>query len=281
MRQRLSSSAMRVALVLAGVLSLAVACRDVSGPDVPWTAVKVTPPPRVALWWQLTQTCSGIPGNPGAVSWYVVPNTSTLSFQGRQVYAYWLGNPDRIVLAETYANNGAIVRHEMLHALLQRSGHPRAAFLTSCGGVVACDAVCIADAGGTVSPPASAPELQPSDVGTRFDVITPPPPQAADTIPIAVMVTITNPRPEPVWVKLAPRESGDLVHFTFGIIVDNDDPARIATLDSDQQGTNRFPLDVGETRRWVWDRTLPPGRYGIRGYFNADTTARQVITLGP
>ncbi len=279
MRQRVSSSAVRVVLILSGLLSLAVACRDISAPDVPWRAVQVTPPPRVALWWRLAAACSGIPATPGSVSWYVVPNTNTLSFQGKTVYAYWIGDPDRIVLSETHANNGLIVRHEMLHALLHRSGHPRAACLNSCGGVVACDAACIADAGGNTAPPASAPELLPRDVGTRFEVIAPTA-ATLDTVPIAVMVTVTNPRPEPVWVKLAPRESGDLVHFTFGIIVDYDDPARIATLDSDQMGTDRFPLDVGESRRWVWDRTLSRGRYGIRGYFNVDTTARQVISLG-
>jgi len=81
-------------------------------------------------------------------------------------------------------------------------------------------------------------------------------------------------------VKLAPRESGDFVHFTFGIIVDYDDPERITTLDSDEQGSDRFPLAAGESRRWVWDRTLDRGRYGIRGYFNVDTTARQVISIG-
>ena len=279
MRQR-PSSAMRGILVLSGLLCLVLACREATAPQLPVTAVQVTPPPRVALWWRLTQTCSGIPGNPPSVSWYIVPNTSTLTYQGRQVYAYWLGDPDRIVLSETYANSGPIVRHEMLHALLHRPGHPKEAYLTSCGGVVACDAACIADAGGIASPPAAAPELQPRDVGTRFDVFAPPSAEALDTVPIAVMVTVTNPRPEPVWVKLAPRESGDLVHFTFGIIVDYDDPARIATLDSEEQGTDRFPLNVGESRRWVWDRTLSRGRYGIRGYFNVDTTARQVISLG-
>ena len=280
MRQRMSSSAARVTLILSGLLSQALACRDISAPDVPWTAVQTTPPARFALWWQLTETCSGVPGNYSSISWYVVPNTTTLSYQGRQVYGYWLGNPDRIVLADYYHNNGPIVRHEMLHVLLHRTGHPRADFLTACGGVVACDGACVADAGGTAPPPASAPELQPREVGTRFDVMSLPPAGVADTVPVAVMVTITNPRTEPVWVRLAARESGDLVHFTFGIIVDYDDPERITTLDSDETGLDRFPLDAGESRRWVWDRTLNRGRYGIRGYFNVDTTARQVISLG-
>ena len=278
MRQRMSSSAALVVLVLAGLMSLALACREAAAPDVPWAAMQFAPPARFTLWWRLAQACSGTTGDLGSVTWYVVPNTNTLSYQGKQVYAYWMGDPDRIVVADVRRNDGAIIRHEMLHALLHRNGHPRAPFLTSCGGVVACDADCLADAGGYVPPPAPAPALQPRDVGTRFEAMSLA--DVRDTSPVAVMVTITNPRTEPVWVKLAPRESGDFVHFTFGIIVDYDDPERITTLDSDEQGSDRFPLAAGESRRWVWDRTLDRGRYGIRGYFNVDTTARQVISIG-
>jgi hypothetical protein len=214
------------------------------------------------------------------VSWYIVPNTTTLSYQGKQAYAYWIGNPDRIVIAEVHSNDGPIIRHEMLHALLHRDGHPRDPFLSTCGGVVACDGNCVAEAGGNAPPPATAPELQPREVGPRFEVMSLPPAEQADTNPIAVMVTITNPRTEPVWVRLAPRQPGELVHYLFGIVVDYDDPARIATQDVDLTGQERFPLAAGESRRWIWDRTLDRGRYGIRGYFNVDSAARQVVSLG-
>ena len=275
-----------VALCLAGLFSLALACDSATAPDigVPPAAVSLTAPARFAVWWRLTQTCAATTGNFAAVSWYVVPNTTTITYQGKQVDAYWIGNPDRIVLADARKNDGPIVRHEMLHVLLHRNGHPRDAFLTACGGVVACDGECAIEAGGYAAPPTTAPELQPSDVGTRVDVIPSLPAEVATGTPggtpVAAMVTITNPRSEPVWVRLTPRESGDFVYQTFGIIVDNDASASIAALLAESAPTDRFALGAGESRHWVWDGTLGNGRFGIRGFFNVDSAARQVISIG-
>ena len=270
-----------VALVVSGLMSLALACDKATAPavDVPAAAVSLAPPARFALWWRLTQTCAATTGDFAAVKWYVVPNTTTLTYQGKQVDAYWIGNPDRIVLADSRKNDGPIVRHEMLHALLHRNGHPRDAFLTACGGVVACDGECALEAGGYASPPTSAPELRPSDVGTRVDVI-PPLPAEVGNGPVAAMVTITNPRSEPVWVRLDPRESGDLDYQTFGVVVDNDADAAIAALLAESWPTDRVALGAGENRHWVWDGTLGQGRFGIRGFFNVDSAARQVISIG-
>jgi hypothetical protein len=279
MRQQVSS-ATRVALILSGLMSLALACREATAPDVPWTAVPLAAPARFAIWWRLTEACSAATGNLASVSWYVVPNTTTLSYQGREVNAYWIGDPDRIVLADAHRNDGPIVRHEMLHALRHRNGHPRADFLTACGGVVACDGACAVETGGYAPTPASAPEVQPREVGTRVEVMSPLPAEVLETNAVAVLVTITNPRTEPVWVRLTQRESGDLLYNTFGIVVDYDDPARIAALAAEHAPSDRFALGAGESRRWVWDGTLGQGRFGIRGFFNVDSAARQVISVG-
>jgi hypothetical protein len=281
MRQRMSSSAACVALVLAGFLTLAHACHDPTAPHVPVGAVSIAAPARFAMWWRLTEACSAATGDFSSVEWYVVPNTTTLTYENNQVDAFWLGNPDRIVLADARRNDGPTVRHEMLHALLHRNGHSRDAFLTACGGVVACDGACAIETGGYASSPESAPQLQPRDVGTRADVFPPLPAEVADNGAVAVMITITNPRPEPVWVRLTPRESGDFQYPTFGIVVDNDDPARIAAMAADWSAGGRFALGAGESRRWIWDGTLNRGRFGIRGYFNVDSAARQVISVGP
>ena len=275
-----SSPAMRVALVLLGSLSFALACESATAPDVPATAVPLAAPARFALWWRLTQACSGITGDFGAVSWYVVPNTRSLSYQGKRVDAYWIGNPDRIVLADSLRDSGPIVRHEMLHVLLHRNGHPRAAYLEACGGVVACDGECALEAGVYGSTSASAPVLEPRDVGTRVDVLAPLPAEVADSGAAAVLITITNPRAEPVWVQLTPRESGDLQFPTFGVVADYDDPSRIAALAIEWSQGNRISLDAGERRHWLWEGTFPRGRYGIRGYFNVDSVPRRVISVG-
>ena len=271
---------MRVALVLSGLLSLALACESATAPGVPDTAVPFAAPARYAVWWRLTQACSGITGDFASVSWYVVPNTRSLSHQGRQVDAYWISDPDRIVLADSLRNDGPTVRHEMLHVLLHREGHPRDAYLEACGGVVACDGECALEAGLYGSPPATAPELQASDVDTRVDVFAPLPAEVADSGAVAVMVTVANPRTEPVWVRLVPRESGDFQYPTFGVVADYDDPAKIAKLAIEWSGSDRFALGAGERRRWVWEGSFPPGRYGILGYFNVDSLPRQVIMVG-
>jgi hypothetical protein len=269
-----------IALVLSGLLSLALACEATTAPDVPRTAVPLTAPARFALWWRLMQSCSGITGNFASVSWYVVPNTGTVSYQGKQVNAYWIGDPDRIVLADSLRNSGPIVRHEMLHVLLHRNGHPRAAFLEACGGLVACDGECVIEAGVYGSASVSAPVLQPRDMGTRVDVFAPLPAEVVDEGAAAVLITITNPRAEPVWVKLTPRESGDLPFPTFGVVVDYDDPARIAALAVDWSQADRFSLDAGERRHWLWEGSLSRGRFGILGFFNVDSVPRSVISVG-
>jgi hypothetical protein len=283
MRQRRLSSVKGVVFCLAALLTFALACdKAATAPEVPASAVPLAVPSQFALWWRLTETCSALTGNFAAVSWYVVPNTQTLSFEGKQVDAYWIGNPDRIVLADIRKNDGPIVRHEMLHALLHRNGHPRDAFLTACGGVVACDGDCALETGGYPSTPESAPVLQPRDVATRVDVIAPLPAEVDSTGgAVAVMITIANPRTDPVWVQLTPRESGDLQYPTFGVVVDNDNPASIAALALDWSQTDRLALGAGERRHWVWDGRLGRGRFGVQGYFNDDSLPRQVITVGP
>lgn len=90
----------------------------------------------------------------------------------------------------------------------------------------------------------------------------------------------SSPRTEPVRVRLTRRESADLQYPTFGVVADYDDPARIAKLAIEWSQSDRFPLGAGERRRWVWEGAFPPGRYGILGYFNADSLPRQVVSVG-
>ena len=80
-----------------------------------------------------------------ATRWYIVPGES-VRLEGRFVSGYW--SPDGfIVLAESLSTNGSLVRHEMLHAIIGKSGHSRTAFLESCAGIVNCSADCVQDAG--------------------------------------------------------------------------------------------------------------------------------------
>ena len=80
--------------------------------------------------------------------------------------------------------------------------------------------------------------------------------------------------------RLTPRESGDLVYQTFGIIVDNDASASIAALFAESAPTDRFVLGAGERRHWIWDGTLGNGRFGIGGFFNVYSAGLQAISIG-
>jgi hypothetical protein len=271
---------MSARVALCGLLSLALACEATTAPGVPRTAIPIAAPARFALWWRLTQACSGLTGNFASVSWYVVPNTGTFSYDGKQVYAYWIGDPDRIILSDSLRDDGPTVRHEMLHALRHLVGHPRAAYLEACGGIVACTGECSVEAGEYKAPSASAPELQPREVATRVDVFPPLPAEGVDGGAAAVLITITNPLAVPAWVRLTPRESGDFLYSTFGLVADYDDPARIAASATESSQAELFALGAGERRRWIWEGVLGRGRYGIRGYFNSDSAPRQVITVG-
>jgi hypothetical protein len=229
----------------------------------------------------MTEACTGRVGVLGEVQWYVVPNASTLDADGGRVHGYWVGSPDRIVLSDAHRLDGPLVRHEMLHALLQTAGHPRDSFLTACDGVVSCDGACASETGGRSLPTAAAPELSPGDLVTRTEIAPERPAESIDSGALAVTVSITNPRTEPVWVRLTPQAPGDPYSQTFGVVLDYDEPSRIGTSVYEWTAAARFPLGPRETRRYVWDGQLPAGRYGIRGYFNTDTATRVVLGVGP
>ena len=277
--------AARSASVARGITSLlAVAsllsCEYPTAPAFPDDAVPFAPPERYALWWGMTEACSGRTGDLASVRWYVVPGVRTIVVNGKEYSGYWYGRPDRIVLAGESRFDGALVRHEMLHVLLGPVGHPRVPYLTSCNDIVACVGECETDAGGRPTPAADAPVLDPRDVGTRVDLVPAAPAESIDSGAIAVIVSITNPRAEPVWVRLTPQAPGDRVSHTFGYTFDYDDPAQIGLRAYAFTKETRFPLGANETRRWVYDGDIWAGRYGVRGWFNTDTTARFVIDVG-
>ena len=263
------------------IAALVCACSRPTAPGLPAGAVRWIPPARFSLWWQMTESCSKRAGDLGTVEWYVVPNAMTLDIGGERLHGYWIGTPNRIVLADARRLDGPLVRHEMLHALLQTIDHPRDPFLIDCDGIVSCDGACDVDTGGRASPPESASEVSTRDVRTRLDIAPGQPAQTLDQGAVALVVSITNPRSEPVWVRLTPQGASDPFSTTFGIAVDYEDPARIGTSAYTWITGSRFGLEPGATRRYVWDGQLPAGRYGIRGYFNIDTAPRIILEVAP
>lgn len=156
------------------LLLLAVAaCESPTAVRLPAGAVSFTPPSIYRQWWALTEQCSGRQAAYDAISWYVVPDASTLpGTNGLNGLSF---DDGRIVLAGAYDGiaAGDLVRHEMLHAILGGgvSGHPRDMFVRRCGGVVVCIEECLTD-GGPAPPPDSAARSEPaSTLDLAVDVV--------------------------------------------------------------------------------------------------------------
>lgn len=91
--------------------------------------------PDYQVWWARTEQCSGISGDFSNLRFYQVPGAATFSSAVGTVVGLWTedGRENRITLAGDYLDNELVVRHEMLHALLEREGHPPEYFVTRCG----------------------------------------------------------------------------------------------------------------------------------------------------
>ena len=126
--------------IAAGMLVL-LGCGDAVAP-LPADAAAMIPPAQYALWWTLTETCSGLTGDMSTVKWYTVPTTKSL---GTDVNGVYYTSSRRIVLLADSASSPFLVRHEMLHAFIAQPGHPAKYFQDRCAGVVDCNGSCITD----------------------------------------------------------------------------------------------------------------------------------------
>jgi hypothetical protein len=129
-------------LVLTTAFMLA-ACHTLTDPALPVAATSFTPPPVYSRWWTMVEQCSGLSGSLAAISWFVVPGNSVNDGTDSEVSGYWSKASNRIVLADAFRTNGPLVRHEMLHALIQDVGHPASYFQQQCAGIVVCVKSCL------------------------------------------------------------------------------------------------------------------------------------------
>ncbi|MEZ0332539.1 MAG: hypothetical protein ACAI18_00915 [Gemmatimonadales bacterium] len=90
----------------------------------------VEPPAVYQEWWAKTESCSGLTGNFDRVEWLVVPGYSFECTSG-QCAGHW-SSGHQIYIAEDWLMNEMVVRHEMLHELLNRGGHPNPPFGQGC-----------------------------------------------------------------------------------------------------------------------------------------------------
>lgn len=125
---------MRLAF-LAILLALG-ACDPGLGPmsPLPDNAVEFVPPAEYQDWWARTEVCSDGLRQPAGIVWFVVPEVSSFMTSDGEVLARWSRgtNGARIVVAGAYIGSEFVVRHEMLHALLDRGDHPAEYFVDRC-----------------------------------------------------------------------------------------------------------------------------------------------------
>jgi hypothetical protein len=267
------SVAVPIALAVLALILRLLACA-VTDP-LPAMAQRFTPPSVYGRWWSMTESCSTISASFNVVEWFVVPSAQLFPHEGQDVAGYYDPRHHRIVLAEAGQMDGALVRHEMLHAIIGGRGHPRSQFLGRCGGVVVCPETCIQDAGAPPIPGAALRRVPPESLQVAVQVDPAQPSASRDQGYFDTIVNAINHSPDSVVVMLPPAsDAGPPVAFRFdwqyklgGLMYDD------RALDA--QVTIFAP---GEVKQRVFDlRVGAPGGVlagsdSVRGWYGSQST---------
>jgi hypothetical protein len=271
---------------VAALLLAVSACTSPTEPQFPGDALALDVQPQFVLWWRMTEACSGRRGDLSAIRWYVQPGVEALHIPGDagDYGAYWWASGNRILLTERAVTDGWLVRHEMLHALLGRAGHPRGEFVDRCGGIVTCTGECQREAGSGPQPAPDAVEIDATELDVSVSVVPAPTFGIHDNGGwFAYIVTATNPRAEAVWVRVQ-RPRPDLHGaVTFGFV---EGPSVWSYAYTTER---RIAFGPRQTKRYTYDRGPIAGRasaykaglHAVRGFFNTDTTPPVSFTILP
>ena len=269
--------------VLGGSL---LSCGDtLVDPKLPFGATPFTPPSFYADWWEMTKACTGRSGSLSDVTWYTVPEGVPLELDGEQVSAYWSAASNQIVVSASVRDNGQVVRHEMLHALLGSKGHPRQEFLEKCLGYVACSTKCVADAGPAPIVPASVPRVTPAALEVTMAITPFTVRSSVNHGHFTLTVRARNPAGSPVFVVLpTPSGAGKPVSFSYQFFGPSGESDFVYMLD---EGVASFA--AGETKIHVFDffadnegalmRHLFPGQYTVAAGYGLQMTPSQALQL--
>jgi len=277
----------RALAILIAALPLVVAvCDKVVGPSLPADAVEFSPPPVYTTWWQMTQSCSGLTGSMNAVAWYKTDEVVHDTHTGDVIAGFWLPDHNQIVLNSAVMMDGGIVRHEMLHALRQKGGHPRDQFLGSCAGTVDCEEACIADAGPYPTPPETPLPVGGDGIDLTVAVEPPTPSHSIDEGRFSITVYAHNRSTH--WVTVTPGSAASAPNQTFSIDVHGANGA--TAREEDALDPSQTIFGPGETKRHVFDlaigdypfaNQLLPGDYTLIGAFAGWTAADNSFTIAP
>jgi hypothetical protein len=259
--------------------------------EIPANATQFTPPAVYTRWWQMTEACAERTGNLENVRWYLLPG-SQFMYRGQPTGGFTSRYTHRIVLTQALFERGAIVRHEMLHALLRDGGHPRAQFLGSCASLVVCRGVCIKDAGPWHPPQKDYVVLPPDSlkVGVRARLL---PRELDGQRWFEVEIFAKNPRNRALLVAF-PGDPPGFETFMYQIRgpVESWSPFRGRSINGGEVLTDSStaffqPL---ETKRFVFDflvasyadeHHVSPGEYLIRGSYARHFSAYDTVAVSP
>src|SRR5688500_12566988 len=235
-------------LAFLAVVSLALGC-DLPTAPLPPGAERFDPPAVYERWWALTKECSGLPGRLDAITWYQVPGVRTIQHETGPVTGWWSSRGNRIVLAGDASLWGDVVRHEMLHALVRRSGHPRATFLAKCGGVVTCNGSCLLAEAQSVAD-ADAIHVLPTQLEISVDVEPNTPASAILDGHVMMVIRARDPVASSVIVDLPP--AGDAgPPGSFGYRTVHVSGYQQFDMRADAVEVTRF--GPGEEKRFIFD----------------------------
>lgn len=278
----------RLAIVIVALLPLVLAvCENkVVGPTLPADAAQFSPPPVYSTWWQMTEACSGLTGSLAAVTWYKTDEVVHDTHSGDVIAGFWVPGSNQIVLNSTVMLDGGIVRHEMLHALRQKGGHPRDQFLGKCAGTVDCEEACIADGGTYPTPPETPLNVSGDGIDISLQISPATPARNVDEGRFSITVLAHNKSTH--WVTVTPSSSASAPNETFSIDVHGANGA--TGRDEDGLDPSQTIFAPGETKRHVFDlvigdypfaNQLLPGDYVTRGSFAGWWSSDDSFTISP
>jgi hypothetical protein len=257
-----------------------LACGEIADPQLPSGAVPMDPPSVYAMWWRLTEVCSGVNGDFESVRWFQLPDAPQFAVHDTLYQSYWWLNGNRIVIVGAKRFAGQLVRHEMLHALTGPH-HQREYFVDKCRGVVACEANCLKEARPLPVPKPDAPTIRATDLAVETVVESTPASAATDSGWAAITISARNTQGFPTWVSLTPVAPGQPAAATFGYVFECAVGACSGRSDYLYIFDDKIGLDAGGFRQYVFDLRLPSGRYSVRGFFNVDTAQRTTFEISP
>ncbi len=258
----------------------AVSCALDVHSDFPATAVPFATPQLFRAWWQVVEECSEKSRPLDAVRFYQVER-GELAIRGETAAGAWFVSGNRIVLVSWASREGALVRHEMLHAILETGSHPAEYFRGKCGDEVACGRDCVAE-----QPLPNAHRVTLEQLEGSAALYPPVPSIAALGGRVTVVLSVRNPANGNAFVSY--EQFGD-PQCAFGVLIESaDEPLWTKWMCGGLAYANdsRIYFRPGETRRLVLDfdmrlRTsvgfFRPGRITVSSII-ADNVRKSFVT---